>query len=141
MSRPPSARRSWILAAVWVAATGGVASVGRTQQVSGSIGVSLTILEPVAAPGLRVTRFDVSRDEVARIETTVSSSVRTSQLVMTRIWSSSAGFTPEQQPPMLVAPSSDALRARYRVSIARERRDHGRPTELRVEYLIVAAGT
>ena len=139
--RSLSACRSWILAAALVSATGGVASVGRTQQVPGSIGASLTILEPIATPGLRVTGFDVGRDGIARIETTVSSSVRTSQLVMARIWSSTAGFTPEQQPPMLVAPSSGALRTRYRVSIARERRDHGRPTELRVEYLIVAAGT
>jgi hypothetical protein len=140
--RSPSACRSWILAAALVAATGGVASVGRSQQVFGSIGVSLTILEPIAAPGLRVTGFDVSRDGIAGIETTVSSSVRTSQLVMTRIWSSTAGFALEHQPPVLVAPSSGALRTRYRVSIARERRrDHARPTELRVEYLIVAAGT
>ena len=140
--RSPSACRSWTLAAALVAATGGAASVGRTQQVIGSIGVSLTIREPIAAPELRVTGFDVDRDGIARIETTLATSTRTSQLVMTRLSSPTTAFTPVPQPPMLVAPSRSAARARYLVNVGCEHRtDRARPTELRVEFLIVAAGT
>jgi hypothetical protein len=139
MSRlSPSARRSRILAVVLLAATGGVASVGRTQQVPGSIGASLSILEPAAAAPPRVTGFDVGRDGIARIETILSPSPRASRLVMARISSSATRFTPELQPPTLVTPSSAATRASYRVRVPRDRpTDRTRPTELRVEYLIV----
>jgi len=140
--RSPSAHRSWILAAALVAATGGLASVGRTQQVAGSIGASLTILEPISAPELRVTGVDVDRDGFAQIETTLATSTRTSQLVMARLSSPTIAFTPAQRPPMLVAPSRPAARARYFVNVGRDRRtDRARPTELRFELLIVAAGT
>lgn len=138
MSRlSPSARRSRILAVVLLGTTS-VASVGRTQQVTGSIGASLTILEPAAAAPPRVTRFDISRDGIARIETILSPSPRASQLVMARISSSGTPFTPELQPPTLVTPSGAATRVSYRVRVPRDRpTDRTRPTELRVEYLIV----
>ena len=142
--RSLSAYRSWVLAAALVVATGGGAAVGRTQQVAGSIGVALTILEPVATPPLRVTGFDLGRDGLGRIETTLPASAQTSLLVMARVASSTTGYAPETQPPTLVAPSSGVTRVRYLVNVGRDRRA-GRaregPTELRVEYLIVVAGT
>jgi len=139
MSRlSPSARRSRILAVVLLATTGGVASVGRTQQVTGSIGASLTILEPTAAAPPRIAGFDVGRDGIARIETILSPSPRVSRLVMARISSSGTPFTPELQPTTLVTPSSAATRVSYRVRVPRDRpTDRTRPTELRIEYLIV----
>jgi hypothetical protein len=137
----PPAFRSRILAAALVVATGGAASVGRTQQVTGSIGATLTIIEPVAAPRFLVSGFDVGRDGVARFETTIPLALRTPPLVIARV-SSSTDFTPEAPASVLIAPASGATRLRYLVRVGRDRRaDHTRPTELRVEYLIVAAGT
>ena len=138
--RSPSFCRFWFVAAAFVAATGGGASVGRSQQVVGSIGASLMILEPVAAPPLRITGLDIGPDGVAHVETMLPSSRRTSQIVMARVSSSTTGFAP--QPPLLVAPSGRATRVRHQLSIGRDRRsDAVRPTEVRVEYLIIAAGT
>jgi len=138
--RSPSFCRFWFLAAAFVAATAGGASVGRSQQAVGSIGASLTILEPVAAPPLRITRLDIGPDGVAHIETMLPGTRRTSQIVMTRVSSSTTGFAP--QPPLPVTPSGSAMRVRHQPSIGADRRsDAVRSTELRVEYLIVAAGT
>ena len=137
--RSPSTYRFWILSAALVAATGGAASVGRTQQVCGSIGASLTILPAAAAPQPRVTELDVARDGIARIETTLPSSAATSQLVMARVSSSATGFTPEPQPPALVPPASSGVRLHHVVKVKRDRRAPAPlPVELRVEYLIVA---
>jgi len=134
----PAARRSWIIAVVLLAATGGAASVGHTQQVTGSIGASLTILEPTVVSPPHVTAFDV-RDGIVRIETTLPTSARTSQLVMSRISSAVTPCTPEVQRPTLVTPSSAATRVRYRVCVLHDRRAAGAPPAvLRVEYLIVA---
>jgi hypothetical protein len=138
-NRSPSTHRSWILSAALVAATGGAASVGRTQQVSGSIGVSLTILPPIAGPQPRVTEFDIGRDSVTRIGATLPSSALTSQLVMVFVSSSSTEFTPEPQPSTLVPPSSSAVRMLHLVKVKRDRRTPAaQPMALRVEYLIVA---
>jgi hypothetical protein len=139
MSRlAPPAHRSSILALVLLAATAGAASVGHTQQVAGSIGVSLTILQPTVVAPPRVTGFEV-RDGIARIETTLPAPARTSQLVMSRIASSASAYTPEAERPTLVMPSSGVIRMRHRVSLPRDRRaDRAPPTALRVEYLIFA---
>jgi len=72
--RSPSRCRLCILVAALFAATGGVAPAGWAQQVSGSIGASLTILAPIAAQQPRVTGFDVRRDGVVRIEATLARS-------------------------------------------------------------------
>ena len=141
-SLSPSPLRSWILAAALVVATGGAASVGRTQQVSGSIGATLTILEPVTAPEFLVSGFDVGRDGVARFETTIPRAPRTPALLIARVSSSTTDFTPEAPARVLIAPTSGATRLHFRVGVGRDRRtDPGRPAKLRVEYLIVAAGT
>jgi hypothetical protein len=142
MPNSPTIHRSRVLAAALIAATGGAASVGRTQQVVGSIGVSLTIFEPISALQPRVTRIDLGRDGIARIETMFPASTRTSQLVMARVSSSTTGFATVPQPPMLIAPSSGARRVRYLVSVGGDgRADRAQPRELRVEYLVVVAGT
>ena len=136
--RSPSAYRSWSLAAALVAATGGITSVGRTQQVSGSVGASITILPPITTPQPRVTELDIGRDGSTRIETTLPSSAPTSQLVMARISSSATGFTAEPQPATLVLPSSNGARLHHLVKVRREvRTPAAQPVQLRVEYLIV----
>lgn len=76
--------------------------MGRTQQVGGSIGVSLTILEPVAETQPRVIAFDVDRAGIVHIESTLPTSARTSRLVMARVSSSTNGIAAEPQLPMLV---------------------------------------
>ena len=101
--------------------------------------VALTILQPIAAPQLRVTEFDIGRDGVARIETTLSSAAPTSQLVMARVSSPTTECTPEPQPPTLVPSSSSGARLLHLVKVKRDpRTPAAQPVELRVEYLIVA---
>jgi hypothetical protein len=137
--RSPSICLTRILAATLIVATSGAPSVGRSQQVAGSIGVSLTILQSIASQSIRVTSFSVDRNGVARLETTVPASARTSQLVMTRISSSSTGVASEVQPSALVPPSSTELRLGYLVHLGRVPRNaRARRVELRVEYLTVA---
>lgn len=147
--RSTSICRTIALAASIVVATSGSAAVGHTQQVTGAIGVSLVILQPVASQPVRVTRFSLGSDGVVRLETTVPTSARTSQVVMTRVASSANGFASEPQLPTLVPPSSTESRVRCHVRaflIPSERSDskdpHGAisspPLELRVEYLTVA---
>ena len=136
--RSSSICRYGILAAAIVAATGGIASVGRSQQLSGSIGASLTILAPIAAPPLRVVRFDVGSDGVARLETTLPSAGRMSQVVMVRASDVSAGSMSELHPAPLVSSSSGVMRTQYRITIGRGGSDLSPPTAVRVEYLIVA---
>ncbi|HEX7978940.1 MAG TPA: hypothetical protein VF461_10080 [Gemmatimonadaceae bacterium] len=142
MPNSPMICRSGVFVAALIAATGGAASVGRTQQVAGSIGVSLTILEATSTPQPRATGIDLDRDGVARIEMMLPASARTSQLVMARVSSSTTGFTPVPQPPRLIAPPNGTRRVHYLVSLGGDRRaDRAQPMELRVEYLIVVAGT
>ena len=148
--RSTSICRTIALAASIVVATSGSAAVGHTQQVTGAIGVSLVILQPVASQPVRVTRFSLGSDGVVRLETTVPTSARTSQIVMTRVASSSTGFAPELQAPTYVPASSADSRMRCHVRIAHvipsersESRDPHVPVsaptlELRVEYLTVA---
>ncbi len=122
-----------------VAATGGGASVGRTQQLSGSIGVSLTILQPVVSQPMRVTSFSIDRAGVARLETTIPASAPTSQLVMTRVTSSTMAVAPDLRSAALVPPSDTASRMNLFVNVGRALRvAEPRRLELRVEYLTVA---
>ena len=136
--RSPLICRCWVLAGALVVATGGVASVGRTQQLTGSIGASITILQPIAGQPMRVTRFSVDRNGVARLETTIPTSARTSQLVMTRVSSSTTDVAREPLTSALV-PSDTASRMRFLVNVGRAPEDTDqRRLELRVQYLTVA---
>jgi hypothetical protein len=147
--RSPSIRRTIVLAASIIVATGGSAAVGHTQQITGAIDVSLVILQPVASQPVRVTGFAVGSDGMAHLETTVPTSARTSQVVMTRVASSFTGFAPEPQPPTLVPPSSanSRLRCHVRAFVIPSARSESKdlhptasapPIQLRVEYLTVA---
>ena len=146
--RSPPTRRVWIVAVAVLAATGSAASVARTQQVAGSIGASLTILEPIAASLPPVTAFSLGGDGVARIETTVPESSRPSPLVMMRVASSPTEPAPPPPLPMYFVPIHQSARARCLLNIGRgekvgrdDRTAGVRPRTLRVDYLIVAAGT
>jgi len=137
-NRSPSICRCRVLAAAMVAATGGVASVGRTQQLAGAIGASITILQPIAGQPVRVTSFSVDRNGVARLETTIPTWARTSQLVMTRVSSSTKDVVREPSASALV-PADTALRMRFLVNVGRAPEDTDpRQLELRVQYLTVA---
>jgi hypothetical protein len=149
--RSPSRCRLCILVAALFAATGGVAPAGRAQQVSGSIGASLTILAPIAAQQPHVTGFDVRRDGVVRIEATLARSaaaergetggVTMSRLVRARISSFAAASTEDASPLASRLFSRGAERLLYvakltHLSRALDARD-AEPVELRVEYLVV----
>jgi hypothetical protein len=146
--RSPSLRRLCSLAAAVIAATGGGASVGRTQQVAGSIGASLTILASIGAPP-RITGFHVGRDGAVRIEATLpdspgvrseeGGSARAAPLVMVRVSRAGGPFTPDAQPYLSLAPSQGEQHLLHVMKLNRlPRAIDIRSTELRVEYLIVA---
>lgn len=146
--RSPSLRRLCILAAALIAATGGGASVGRTQQVAGSIGASLTIVASIAAPP-RITGFDLGRDGVVRIEATLPDShgVRSEEagstgappLVMVRVSRAGSSFIPDAQPFLSLAPAQGEQHLLHVMKLNRVPRAlDTRWVELRVEYLIVA---
>ena len=115
------------------------------QRVGGSIGVSLTILEPVTTRGVEVTGFRVDKDGRATLETTAPTTGQTSQLVMARVSSSANGFQPVEQAPVLVAgdrrdaAASAASRMSYRVDVGGAGAAGApRDVQLRIEYLAVA---
>jgi len=134
-----SISRCRILASALLAATSGVASVGQTQQLAGSIGVSLTIQQPVASQPMRVTGFRVDRSGVTRLETTIPTATRASQVVMVRVSSAAMDFAPDSQGPVLVPPADTAMRLHLLVNVGRAT-PNGAPRRLglRVEYLTVA---
>jgi hypothetical protein len=102
------------------------------------MGASITILQPMAGQPVRVTGFSVDRNGVARLETTIPTSARTSQLVMTRVSSSTTDVAREPLVSALV-PSDPASRMRFLVNVGRAPEDTAqRRLELRVQYLTVA---
>jgi len=131
--------RCRILAAALLAATSGLASVGQTQQLSGSIGVSLTIQQPVASQPMRVTGFSVDRSGVTRLETTIPTAARASQVVMVRVSSAARDVAPDSQQPVLVPPADTAMRLHLLLNVGRATPNGAqRRLGLRVEYLTVA---
>jgi hypothetical protein len=141
--RSHSMLRSMTLFAA-LALFGATPSLVRAQRVGGSVGVSLTILQPVATQAVRVTSFSVDANGVARLETTAPTSGETSQLVMASVASSTNGFARVRQAPAVLrgagtATADAARRMSYLVNVgepgsATQRRD----VELRIEYLAVA---
>lgn len=118
-------------------------SVASGQRVGGSIGVSLTILEPVATRAVEVTGLRLRRDGTAVFQTTAPTAAQASQIVMTRVSSSTNGFVPVGQAPTLLRGAGDADSAAqqmsYRVDVGRAATaDAPRDVQLRIEYLAVA---
>jgi hypothetical protein len=113
------------------------------QHVGGSIGVSLTVLQPVGSRAVEVTGFQVGRDGTASLRTTPPTTAQVSQVVMTRISSSASGFVPAMQAPTLLRAdhSADARERElsYRVDVGRPHTDGApRDVQLRIEVLTVA---
>jgi hypothetical protein len=142
LSLPSTSLPMLALAAVL---TGVLPADAAAQRVGGSIGVSLTILEPVTTRGVEVTGFRVDKDGRATLETTAPTTGQTSQLVMARVSSSANGFQPVEQAPVLVAgerrdaPARAASRMSYRVDVGGAgAAGAGRDVQLRIEYLAVA---
>lgn len=136
----PLALRSmmpWLAAALFAAAAPGAA---KAQSVGGSIGVSLTILEPVTTRAVEVTGFRLDRDGRATLETTAPTSSKTSQLVMARVSSSANGFQPVAQAPVLLPGDRAGVpHLSYRVDVGHAAAaSDARDVQLRIEYLAVA---
>jgi hypothetical protein len=117
--------------------------LARAQRVGGSIGVSLTILQPVATQTVRVTGFSIDENGVARLETTAPTSGEASQLVMASVASSTNGFARVQQTPVVLrgvgGSADEARRMSYLVNVGRPSPvTPQRDVELRIEYLAVA---
>jgi hypothetical protein len=114
-----------------------LASTARAQRTGGSIGVSLTILTPVATQAVRVLGFDVDRNGVATLQTSGPTSGPVSQIVMTSVERASATVSTSRPTPALV-PAGGAS-TRYLVDLGAHRSDaRGEPVQLRLRYLTVA---
>lgn len=111
------------------------------QRVGGSIGVSLTVLEPVAASAAEVTALRIGRDGIALVETTVPTSGPTSQLVMARVTSSAGGAAARPAPvvPRALGVAAEGARIGHRIDVGRAAASAAtRDVQLRIEYLAVA---
>jgi hypothetical protein len=118
-------------------------SVASGQRVGGSIGASLTILQPVATQAVEVTALRLGRDGTAVFRTTAPTAGQASQIVMTSVSSSTNGFVPVRQVPVLLRgagdPDSAARQMSYRVDVGRVvSAEAPRDVQLRIEYLAVA---
>jgi hypothetical protein len=110
----------------------------QSMRAGGSIGVSLTILPPVATQPVRLVGFDVDRNGLATVRTTASASASASQIVMTSVaLGSTVGSTGRRV--ATVVPSSGAATVRNVVDLGKSRGAESRQTvQLRLEYLTVA---
>jgi hypothetical protein len=112
------------------------------QNVGGSIGVSLTILQPVTTQAVQIVGFNVDRTGMATVETTSPVTGAATQLVMTNVSSSSSRFVPQQQASSLVRGEQQQrtpARISYQVNVGKH--VHGvdrEPVQLLVQYLAVA---
>jgi hypothetical protein len=147
--------RGAIATAVLLAASSGRAQ-GQSTRTGGSIGVSLTILQPVTTQAVRLLDFHVDRNGMATVETSAPISGSASRAVMSSIVSSASGS--EVEVPMIARESRPALRGdasrsssaaiadsaptrfTYLVSVGRPGRAaaDARPVQLRIRYLAVA---
>ena len=128
---------SLLFSTLCFALVGGAPEAG-AQQVAGSVGVSLTVLQPVVTPVVRVTRFAVDPDGVAHVET-ARASADASQLVMMRISCPTTGYSSQVLTPGVVPAASPSSRLGYSLKIGRAPRSADtQPVVLRVEYLTVA---
>ena len=154
-----SALRCALLAATLLAATPQWAR-SQNLQAGGSIGVSLTILQPVATRPVQLLAFSVDRSGIARIETSVPVTGPASQVVMTSVSSSTSDFVPVAQAPVLISGrqaersgdaaatgqrvaadrASSPARLAYVVDIGRQERGvvGQRAIQLRIQHLTVA---
>ena len=142
---PDAHRRTYVTLGALVAAivSGVLPRVASAQQVTGSIGVALTVLPPVAPQSVRITSLRIGRDGMATLRATVQTTSGASELVMTRLSSSADGLVSVRQLPVVARrPSATDLAARevdYRIDV--ERAADGaapRDVQLRLEYLVVA---
>jgi hypothetical protein len=116
---------------------------GAAQHVGGSLGVSLTVLQPVGSRAMEVTGFHVGRDGTASLRTTAPTTAKVSQLVMTRVFSSANGFVAANQGPALLPPDHPPNAAEYELSyqvdVGRSNGDAApRDVQVRIEVLTVA---
>ncbi|PYP75106.1 MAG: hypothetical protein DMD35_22375 [Gemmatimonadetes bacterium] len=117
--------------------------VASAQHIGGAVGVSLTIVPPVAAPTVAVTALRIDRDGTATFRTTAPTIALASPLVMTRVSSSVNGFVPTRYMPALPCGTREtectARGLRYHVDVGRSVDSTvQRDVHLRIEYLVVA---
>lgn len=107
-------------------------------RADGAMGVSLTILQPVATKAVALLGFSVDRAGMVRFETSAPVSGPTSQVVMTSISSSRSSAAPVEQAPTMVGGAP--ARFSYLVDVGNdERASTGqRPVTLRIQFLAVA---
>jgi hypothetical protein len=122
------------------------------QRVSGSLGVSATVLPPVMMQPVELASFRVERDVIARLETTAPIAGAASLIIMSTVSSSANGFVPVAQPPERVRAmprrewlasatrptAPQAARWRYEVDLGSPPVGSGSPdVSVRISYLIV----
>jgi hypothetical protein len=79
------------------------AGPAHAQRVSGSLGVTATILPPIPKQAARLLAVDVERSGIVRLETAPPRVGHVTQIVMSTMSSSTNGFVPVEHAPVLVA--------------------------------------
>ena len=129
-------------ARVALMATGLLVGLGANahgQRAGGSIGVSLTVLQPVTTQPVRLVSFDIGRNGVATLQTTTPATSPVSQIVMASVVRESATSTAAERDGAVNAPMVASSALRYTVDLGASRAEATRePVHLRLRYLTVA---
>ena len=131
--------RSARVAVLAIALLAGLGAEARSQRAGGSIGVSLTILQPLSTQPVQVVGFDVDRNGLATLQTTSPATAPVSQIVMASVEreSPTGAVTRQDGAPTTTMVASPALR--YVVDLGAPRAVAARETvQLRLRYLTVA---
>lgn len=126
------------LAAMSMLLAFGTAAHAQSMRSGGSIGVSLTILPPVATESARLLGFDVDRNGLATLRMSAPASRPASRIVMTSVVAESMGAAPRRVATLAPSAGSSAP-LRYVVDLGRSPEGEPRqPVQLRLQYLTVA---
>ena len=97
-----SSASAWLSLAAILTVLGTGPTILSAQQVSGALGVSLTVLPPVSTQPVELSSFRVERNGIAQMETTAPVAGPVSVIVMSTVSSSANGFVPVARAPALV---------------------------------------
>jgi hypothetical protein len=144
-AHPHNVRCTCLIAGTLLAtiSSGVLPRVASSQQMTGSLGVSLTVLAPVGPPQVRIMSLGIDPDGMATLHATVPTRSGASRLVITRASSSADGFVSVRLLPLDVRRTSAAPLATrevaYRIEVGPSSNgDARRDVQLRLEYLMVA---
>jgi hypothetical protein len=138
-SMPTTARRASRIALTAAGLLVALGSAASGQRVGGSIGVSLTVLQPVSTQAVRIVGFGVDRSGLATVETSAPSTASVSQIVMASV-SDGSGVSSPAVPARRAPATNGSPSVGYVVDLGAVARPEAarQPVQLRLQYLTVA---